>query len=300
MKGFTLKDRLSYYIIYAWMYLHALLPMKVLYRLSDILYLCVYYLVRYRLKVVRHNLANAFPEKSKSERRAIEKEFYRHFCDYFVETIKLLHITDAQMSKRMKFENIDLLNQMMAKGDSGFLLLGHYGNWEWVTSLMLHIDYPVRLGQIYRPLRNKAINAIFLKIRSRFHSIGIPKDDTYRKVVSWKRQGVQYLIGAMADQTPSVRNIHYWTRFLNQDTAVFTGIERMAKKTEAYVIYLDIQKRTRGEYVGRFEQIAVSSEKDGEHLITERYIRKFEHTILRNPAYWLWTHKRWKYQKEKL
>jgi KDO2-lipid IV(A) lauroyltransferase len=291
-------DKLLYGLLYSWMYVHALLPFKVLYALSDFLYILIYYVIRYRKKVARNNLRNSFPEKPESELIEIEKKFYRHFCDYFVETIKLLHISDKEMQKRIVFENPEVLQTEIEKGRSGFLFLGHYGNWEWVPSLTLCFRKELTLGQIYKPLKNKAFDHIFLKIRSRFGSVGIPKNDTYREIVRWKHQGRQSLIGFMADQTPTYNNIHYWTDFLNQDTPVFTGVERIARKVGGYIAYMDIRKVKRGYYRCRFEMLSTNPETEEEMSITENYIRMIEKTILREPAYWLWTHKRWKYKRE--
>lgn len=295
-------NKILYYIVYSWMYLHALLPFRALYVLSDILYVLVYKMIGYRLKVVRQNLKSSFPEKTDKERIEIEKEFYHHFCDYFVETIKLLHISDEEMRKRMQFENVELVKDLMRDGNSVLMYLGHYCNWEWVTSITLQFkgEENRNLGEIYKPLKNKAIDDIFLKIRSRFGPLAIPKNDTLRTIIKLRREKKQIIIGFMADQTPSIRNIHYWTNFLNQDTPVFTGVERIAKQTDFAVVYLDVRKERRGHYVGTVRQITDDPKSEPEFKITEDYIRAMEKTILRNPAYWLWTHKRWKRTREEV
>lgn len=291
---------LTYYPIFVWMYLHALLPFKALYILSDILYILVYKLIGYRLKVVRKNLANSFPDKSKEELMRIEKEFYHHFCDYFVETIKLLHISDDTMRKRLEFKNLETVQQVFDNGNSVLLFLGHYCNWEWVPSLKLYYSSDMALGQIYKPLKNKAFDDIFLKIRSRFGSFGIPKNSTLREIIRLRKEGKQQMIGFMADQVPSINNIHYWTNFLNQDTAVFTGVERIAKQTGFVVVYLDLQKVKRGYYKGEMKILSEDPKSEPEFAITERYMREIEHSINRQPAYWLWTHKRWKKKREEV
>jgi KDO2-lipid IV(A) lauroyltransferase len=270
--------------------------------LSDILYFGVYIIVGYRLKVVRENLSGSFPEKSRKELRLIEREFYHHFCDYFVETIKLLHISDEEMSRRMKFENIELVNELMKDGNSVLMFLGHYCNWEWVPSINLNFKDKenVVLAQIYKPLKNKAFDDLFLKIRSRFGSLGIPRYETLRTIIKLRRNKKQTLIGFMADQLPSINNIHYWTTFLNQDSAVFTGVERIAKQTGFAVVYLDMQKESRGYYKATIKLISSNPAEEPEFKITETYIRAMEKTILREPAYWLWTHKRWKRSRKKV
>ncbi len=297
-------NSILYYIVYCWMFLHALLPLRVLYILSDIFYFFIYKIVGYRLKVVRHNLSICFPEKTETERKKIERRFYHHFCDYFVETIKLLHISDKEMARRMQFENIELVKELMKDGNSGLMYLGHYCNWEWVPSLTMQFrngnENNILLGQIYKPLKSKAFDDIFLKIRSRFGSFGIPKNDTLRIIVKMRKECKQVLIGFMADQTPSLSNIHYWTDFLNQDTPVFTGVERIAKQTGYSVFYLDMQKVKRGYYKGTVTLITDKPKDEPENHITETYIRAMEKTILRDPAYWLWTHKRWKRTREEV
>lgn len=297
----SIANKVLYAVMYTWVYLHALLPFRLLYVLSDILYVIVYKIGRYRLKVVRQNLATSFPQKTKEELYLLEKRFYHHFCDYFVETIKLLNISDEEMQQRMVFENVDLVKDLTKDGNSSIMFLGHYGNWEWVTSLNMQFkNTSILLGQIYRPLKNKAADELFLNIRKRFGSIGITKNDTLRTIIKFRKQKVQTLIGFMADQTPSVNNIYYWTDFLNHDTPVFTGVERIAKQTGFSVVYLDVQKVKRGYYKGVVMLITETPTTDKEFDITEKYIREMEKTILRDPAYWLWTHKRWKRTHEEV
>lgn len=297
-------NKILYYILYIWMYLHALLPFRALYILSDFLYFLVYKVIRYRLKVVRINLKNSFPEKTDKELHVIEKEFYHHFCDYFVETLKLLNISDEEMQKRMVFENMDIVKDLMKDGNSALMFLGHYGNWEWVPSITISFrnkeDQNKLLGQIYRPLKNKAVDDLFLKIRSRFGSFGIAKNETLRVIVKLRKAKQQILIGFMADQTPSFHNIHYWSTFMNQESAVFTGVERIAKQTGFAVVYLDMEKVKRGHYKGTVKLISDKPQDAPEFYITETYIREMERTILRNPAYWLWTHKRWKMTRKEV
>ncbi|WP_353121501.1 lysophospholipid acyltransferase family protein [Dysgonomonas capnocytophagoides] len=290
-------SQILYYIVYAVLYLHALLPLKVLYIFADILYIPLYYIIRYRVKVVRNNLKNSFPDKNTKELRQIEKEFYHHFCDYFVETIKLLHITDSEIRERITFDNMDIVKDLMEDNKSCIMFLGHYANWEWVPSITLEFTDGTLLGQIYRPLKNKAFDNIFLKLRSRFGSVSIPKNNTLRSMIEFKKENKKVLIGFMSDQTPSVANIHYWTNFLNQETPVYTGVERIAQKTGFSVTYLDIIKTGRGKYKCYVKLITADPKNEPEFAITEKYIREMEKTILRHPAYWLWTHKRWKHKR---
>ena len=289
---------MGYYLLYGICRTIAALPLRVLFVFADIvLYPMIYHVAGYRKKVVRRNLAASFPDKTPAEQKAIERGFYHHFCDYMVESLKMLHYSKKEMKKHMIFNNLELVHELYGKGRSCFMLVGHYGNWEWIASLAIQRPDGLHFGELYRPLKNKTFDRFFLNLRSRFGFVGIPKNEVLREVIGFKRDGQPFLIGTLADQTPSEANIHYYTTFLNQDTPVLTGTERMAKKVNAAVVYLDVVKVRRGYYECRFEMIAEHPNDTAEFEITERYMRKMEQTILRDPAPYLWTHKRWKHSR---
>lgn len=293
-------NKIGYALLYAWVKLHALLPMPVLYFLSDILYVIVYKIAGYRLRVVRRNMKNSFPEKTEKELRQLEKEFYHHFADYIVETIKLAHISLKEIQKRAWLKNPELVDQLMKEGHTCFILLmGHYGNWEWFSASSSRFE-DSRIYQIYRPLTNKAFDNLFIKLRTEFGSFGIKKNDAVRDIIKLKQQKTRSVVIFLADQTPSVVNIHYWTRFLNQETPMLTGPERIARKLDLPVIFLDTRKVKRGYYTVDMELLTAMPKETPEFWITEQYARKMEQCILRNPAYWLWTHKRWKHKRSEL
>ena len=289
-------NRLLYQLVYIPAFLTALLPFRILFLISDFFYLIVYYIARYRRKLVRKNLANAFPEKTPLEILKVEKDFYRHFCDYFVETIKLLHISDSQMRKHFVFKNLEPAQHFLDERHPIVLVLGHYGNWEWVPSIMLHLKGGENTisGQVYRPLKNKISDLFFLNLRKRFHSIGYMKHNVFRDIVNLRKANTNWIIGFMSDQKPSGNQVLYRMQFLNQDTPVLTGTEKIAKHTGAAVCYLDISCLKRGYYEGRIRVISDNAAKTTEFEITEKYMRCLEHTILRNPSAYLWTHNRWR------
>lgn len=293
-------NKILYIVLFCWVKVHAFLPMHILYIFSDLLYVFVYHVARYRLKVVRRNLKASFPEKSERELQKLEREFYHHFTDYIVETIKLAHISPEEIIRRAHINNPKMIDELLEKGHTCFLLLmGHYGNWEWFTDSPLEFDrIQTEVHQIYRPLKNKAFDRLFLYLRSRFHSKGIKKNDTFREIVRLKQSGKRSLVIFIADQTPSQANLHYWTNFLNQDTPILTGPERIARKLNIPVIYNDTRKVKRGYYTVDFRLITETPKDTPENWITEQYTRLTEKTILHNPAYWLWTHKRWKHKRE--
>ena len=292
------SENILYFPLYFYFWLHALLPLKILYILSDILFFPMFYIVRYLRKLVYQNLKDSFPEKSEKEIRRMEKAFYHHFCDYIVETIKLLHISDKETRKRVKFHNTEALQEIVDNGGSCLMLLGHYGNWEFVPSVTLWMRKgSVIFAQIYRPLKNKWFDRFFLKLRGRYHSECIAKQDTLRSILRYKSSGRPSITGFMADQTPSPANIHHWVNFLNHDTPVFTGVEKIAHKVGFSVFYFDVEKIKRGYYSVTIREISKNPKETEEFEITNKYMEMMETTILRAPEYWLWTHNRWKHKR---
>lgn len=287
---------LTYYLSFALWFIISLLPLWVFYRLSDGLYYLVYHVVRYRRRVVYANLRSSFPEKSEAEIERIAKDFYSFFCDYIVETLKLFSMGEKNMRKRMKFEGLDQVREDFANGRSVTLYLGHYCNWEWISSLGLHLDE--QCGQIYHPLENATLDRLFLYMRGRFKAQSIKMDDTFLTILKWKKEGRKNIVGYIADQVPGYNNIHYWADFLHHDTPVFTGAERISKIMDTAVYYIDVERPRRGYYVARFIKIAVSLNEHPVFFATEQYFRLLEQNIQRAPQYWLWSHKRWKRTRE--
>lgn len=283
------------------LHLLAWLPLGVLYVISDVLYLIVYYVVRYRRRVVRDNLLKAYPNMSKEQRGEIEHKFYKHFADYIVETIKLLHISDAEMRRRMEFVDADVVDRHTTQGRSVLLLLGHFGNWEWIPSLTLWCALPqgIQPGQIYRPLKNQWFDAFFIRLRSRFGTQCIAKNHTLRNLLQCNREGRVSLTGFIADQTPSQSNIHHWTQFMGRRTPVLTGFETIAKKLDMAVVYIDVEVVKRGYYRATFRLLEDNPTSCPDFDITDRYNAAMEQTINRTPYAWLWTHKRWKWEDKK-
>lgn len=290
---------LLYHAVYAVWYAVSLLPLEVLYILSDGLYIIVYYLARYRRPLVRKNLTRSFPDKTQEEIVRIEKDFYSWFCDYLVESVKLLSISRGEMKRRLVFSGAERVKQSLREGKSCAVYLGHYCNWEWVTSLPLAMEgEDAQCGQIYHALENKAFDRLFLKLRSRFGAESIPMADTLRKILEYRNSGRKIVIGFIADQVPMWNNIHYWTDFLHQDTPVLTGTERIARKCGFDVYYLELKRLRRGYYTAEFKLITSNVATTRDYEITERYFRLLEDTINTAPAHWLWSHNRWKRTRE--
>ena len=201
--------RLVYLLVFGLLYLLSFLPLRALYVISDGFYCMVYFLVGYRRRLVRRHLADCFPEKDEAERRKIERGFYHWFCDYLVETIKLFSMSERQIRRRMVFEGHEAINADFSKGQSVGLYLGHYCNWEWITSLPLWTSPEGKCAQIYHPLENVWFDRLFLRLRERFGAKCIPMAETLRRLVGYRKEGQPIVLGYISDQIPFWNNIHH-------------------------------------------------------------------------------------------
>ena len=294
----TKSMKVLYYIIYPLWYMLSLLPLRVLYIGSDLLEPLLYFILRYRRKVVHKNLTESFPEKNQEEISQIERAFYHFFCDYLVESIKLMTLSKEEVMRRMTFKGTELIDDAIERGQSCAVYLGHYCNWEWVTSLPYWLTPNVKCGQIYHPIENAEFDRLFLKIRQRMGAVCIPMNDTLREILRYRSEHQPIVIGYISDQVPHWRNIHHWCDFLHHDTPVLTGTERIVRKLGHSVFYLDIHRIRRGYYEASFKPITYKPTELPEYEITTRYFQMLEESIRKDPAYWLWSHNRWKRTRE--
>lgn len=291
----TLKG-IAYHIALCIWYLFSLLPMWFHYILSDIIYVLIYKVVGYRKKVVRQNLKESFPEKSVEELRQIERGFFHFLCDYLVESVKLMTISRENMRKRLVLKGTDALNQCLEEGQSCAIYMGHYCNWEWMSSLPLWVKG--QTGQVYHPLENLVTDRLFCRLRGRHGSINIPMQETLRILLKSQQAKQPLIVGYLADQKPYWTNIHHWVDFLNHDTPVLTGTDRILHKMNHAAFYLDIRRGRRGYYVGEIKLITREPRKLKEFELTDIYFQMLEESIRRAPEYWLWSHKRWSRTRE--
>ena len=283
-----------YYITLPFIYLLSLLPFPLLYLLSDGLYLVLYHVVGYRKEVINENLTNAFPEKTMPEIIVLQKKFYRYFCDLLLETFKTLTISRNTMLKHCSLDPAaeKIFSGFAAENKSLIIVMGHKGNWEWAGNTF-GICCKHQLYVIYHPLANKYFNGLIYKMRRRFGSKLIPMKDTFRQII--KNKNELNAIAFIADQSPNPEKA-YWMNFLNQDTAVFTGTEKIAKMINYPIVYISVKRLKRGYYTLLAETLLVPPYAGGEGDITELHTRKLESDILSQPETWLWTHKRWKHK----
>lgn len=272
------------------------LPYKVQFLLSDIIRWILRYVVGYRLKVVRENLRNSFPNATQEELNAIEKRFYNHLADVFLEIISVASVTKKQIKRRIEFTNLDEIERQ-TQGVSFICAMAHYGSWEYAISYALHTKHEEVLG-VYRPLSEKGFDKYFQKVRSRFGLRTVAMDDIIREAIKCKNQNHPVAIALIADQTPPRNRLHPWFDFLNQKTQFFMGTEKMAVRLGFPVAFLHIDKVKRGYYKAHFEIIYDGKEKVEEYEVTRRYVAKLEQMIRERPELWMWSHRRWKHKYE--
>lgn len=272
----------------------SLLPFGVLYRISDLLYWVLYRGFNYRVNVVNDNLTRSFPNKTKQEILEIQNRFYRYFFDLMVESMKIFSISKKQVTERFKFENPELLDRYFPQNKHVIIAIGHYGNWEYLAvSGNLYVQH--QLIAIYFPLTNAFFDKKLAQARSKFGYGLIPTSAVKKHFIQPPIQPSAVFFGA--DQSPSNPRKAYWTRFLNQDTAVLFGTEKYACEFNQPVLFASIRQFKRGYYSLKFE-VLHENPKDSEYgEITELYVRRLEKQVMEQPEHWLWSHRRWKRKK---
>ena len=275
------------------LYLISLLPLRLLYIISDFVFIILFHLIKYRRGVVAENLKNSFPEKSNSELHQIEKKYFSYLADLMVETIKMLSASPEFLQKRYSFTNKELVDKYESQNRSYFIAVGHYGNWEWntvVTPLVLKAQPLI----IYKPLNNILFDEVFKHSREKGGSLLIKMRTSLREIV--KRKNELTVTVFASDQTPAQGDAQDWVQFLNQPTSVFMGLEKIAKSTNYPIVFCDIQRVKRGYYSCDFKSVCENPSETADLEITKKHVSLLEDRIKAEPAFWLWSHKRWKYK----
>ncbi len=287
---------IGFYLFYIFAIPLSLLPMPVLYGFSNGLYFIIYHILGYRKKVVRANLKNSFPEKNENELLKIEKLYYKNLCDWVIETIKLFSVSKVELQKRMKFINEEAWNELSKSNRQIIVVGGHYNNFEWAAQ-RISMNKSFQVVGLYTPLSNPYFEKFIFKNRTRFGLEMIAAKDVGQFMN--KQFDKLYAVGFVADQSPRKDSKVYWTTFLNQQTAVFTGVERYAQQINAQVVFMYPEKIKRGYYEMKFKLICDEPNKVLPFVITETQTKYLENLILQSPESWMWSHKRWKLKREK-
>ncbi|MDR6301133.1 lysophospholipid acyltransferase family protein [Mesonia maritima] len=287
-------QRLVYLLSYPFLWLISILPFSVLYKLSDFIYFWIYKVFGYRKKVVVSNIKAAFPEKSSEEIKTITKGFYQHFVDIFLEMIKSLSISDKELKKRFKIKNPEVLEQLESQQKSYIIMTGHYASYEWINALHFY-GLRYKAYGVYKQLKNKEFDRLVKKIRSKYNTTMLSTKEVTRQIIKNQRAGILSSYGMIADQAPKGAKSKYWRNFMGRKVPVFIGSEFIAKKLDLAVTYLHIQKVKRGYYEAKFIILTEHAKKVKDYQITDKYFELLEMQIKNAPAFYLWTHKRWKH-----
>ena len=273
----------------------SILPFRILYFFSDVAYILVYHIIRYRRKVVRENIAITLPHLSEKERLVIEKKSYHHLCDMFLEMMKTMTISQKEMDKRFVFTNLELYQDLEKKGKSIAVMIAHYATYEWVISMNKHIQFEG--FAIYKKVNNKYFDKLVKDIRSKFKATLITTKETIPTIEKNIRNNHHGVYGFASDQSPQVHKAFHWTKFMGIDTPVHTGAEMLAKRFDMNVIFLRVKKVKRGFYEATFELMFDNPKKVPNYQISDEFLKRVEKQILEAPEFYLWTHKRWKHKK---
>lgn len=286
----------GFLVAFPFIWLLSLLPLRVLYVISDILYFPVFYLLKYRKKVVYMNIKKVFPEYTDEEVDQTAKKFYRYFCGLLMEIIKVVSMSEKQLKRRYKYKNPEVLYDLYNKGKHAIAVTAHYGNWEWISAVSDVTPY--KSMSVYKPLNNKYVDKFLTKVRSRYGADLVPMAQAVRYILRYKKENRLSISCFIADQRPFINYIQYWTKFLGQDTPVYLGTEKLAKQLDLAVVFLRVVPVKRGYYEVEVVKLFENAKDTAPYEITEAHLKELEKLIREKPEYWLWTHNRWKYKYE--
>ncbi|MCR4031361.1 MULTISPECIES: lysophospholipid acyltransferase family protein [Flavobacterium] len=285
---------LVYILAYPLLWLISILPFRIFYLFSDFVYFLIYRVIGYRTKVVRENLALTLPHLSDAERKDIEKKFYKHMCDMFLEMIKTMSMSPEEMERRFHVTNIDLVLDYAKKGKSVILVASHYASYEWLLTINPKLGF--QGVAVYKKLANPYFDRLVRKIRSKYNTEMIETRKAIPTMAQNQRDGVLSMYGLASDQSPKLDRIFHSMKFLGVEVPVHTGAEMLAKKYDLAVIMVKVEKVKRGFYEATFLSLADNPKDFKDFEITEMYLQEVEKQILAKPEFYLWTHKRWKHR----
>ena len=279
------------YLLLILLWIFSLLPIQILYLVSKIIRFFVYDIFCYREKVVIDNIQNTFIEKSQTEVIKLKNNFYDYFFELIVEIIKLLSISNNELNKRFTFSNINVIKQALKQNKSVIVVVGHYGNWEWALRSASNLIDTKIIG-VYKRINNTIFEWLLLKIRSNTNVLPVEIKSLSRELVNNNEKKIYAIV---ADQSPTLEQSNVRINFLNRDTLVYTGVEKISKKYNMPVFYLNIKLTSKGYYESTFEEINSKNINEKKLELTKEFFSKLENQIKSEPRLWLWSHKRWKH-----
>lgn len=274
------------------LYLLSLIPLRILYLISDVFAYLLYHVFKYRRKVVKVNIDRAFPQLDEKERRVIEKQFYTNFCDHFIETLKLYSMKEEELKSHITADYSEL-EKILATHQNCHIYLGHQFNWEWANAHISSTLKNTTIAVAYKPLSSASFNKLMLTIRSRFGSKMVSSKNMKKEMEAFKDQ--QHVLILVADQNPRIPKISFWTSFLSQKTAFNSGTELYTASHKTPLLFAEIVREKRGKYKFVLTPVFDFTENYKTGILTAIFTQKLENTIKSNPENYLWSHKRWKH-----
>ena len=276
------------------MWIISILPFRILYVVSDILYLMVYYIIGYRKKTVKYNLTLVFPDKSEKEITTLSKKFYHHLCDMILESVKSLTVSEAEMMKRFKFKNIEEIQKLEKENKNIVLMCAHYANFEWIFIAQKFVNH--KGYGVYKRLANKYFDRLIKRKRAKYNTQLITTKETIPVLMESIKKGELSISGFVSDQSPKVNKAYHWNDFMGIKVPVHTGAEMLAKRLDSSVVFFGVKKIKRGYYETTFTTLAQNANDYKNYEITDMFLKLVEEQIYSAPEYYLWTHKRWKHK----
>lgn len=288
-------QRFVFLLAYPFLWLISVLPFRLFYLFSSMVYFFVYHIARYRRTTVSENLRLVFPKKSSEEIATIRKKFYKHMVDMFLEMIKSISISNTELKKRFEFTNLEEIEKIRKMDKSIIVACGHYASYEWMNSLQLYgFDY--KAFGIYKKIKNPHFDKLVKDIRGRYDGTLISTSEAIKTITENQRKGILGVYAMIADQSPKLSRARVWANFMGMGVPVFTGTEKLSRSLDMAVVYLHVEKVKRGYYSATFKTLTTQAAQEPDYEITRKYFKELEAQIYKAPEYYLWTHKRWKHR----
>lgn len=285
---------ITFALVYPFIWVFSRFPMSVLYVISNLFYLLIYYVIGYRKEVVFNNIKTAFPTKSDKEIKLISKKFFLHFTDLIMESVKSFSISEKTLLKRYTYKNIEIINDLAKKGKSIALMGSHHNNWEWSFGLPLYVD--INCYGAYKKIQNKYFEKVIKSSRTQFGYDGVPTYEFTESMENRVKNNIQSLYVLLSDQSPKLHKTKYWRNFLGEFVPVHVGAETLSKKYDFAVVNMNVLKIKRGHYQAEFTLITENASKYKDFELTDKYIKITEENIKKQPEFYLWSHNRFKHK----
>lgn len=287
----------AFVLAYPLLWIISRLPFSILYKFSDLIYFLVYHVIGYRKKTVRYNINHTLTHLSNSEKLEVEKKFFRHMCDMFLEMIKTMGMTEEEMKKRFVITNIDLIKSYEAQGKSVALMCAHYASWEWLITIANQINF--KSIAIYKKINNKYFDQLIRDIRHQLNAELVETKKTIDLIEKNEAAGIKAFYGFASDQSPQLHRARYWDQFMGHEVPVYTGAEMIAKRFDFNMVFIKVKKVKRGFYEATIVPLVDNPKDYPDYQVTSIFLREVEKQILEAPEYYFWTHKRWKHEGKK-